>query len=385
SFTGNLDANAQTPTTNLLISEIMYTTSGGTTATGTTKLAALDQISGGSLAVGDIITITGTTKTGGPVSTSFTVADLVNDDIQDVLDVINGVFTGSTAKIIGGKIQLLDAAAGYSQTNLNLGFTDLSGGGVDLELPPYFLLESVGSEGMYNTSVEVFDTQGITHMMSVSFVRSTDPNIWDMVVTSVTGGVDSLVDRRIKGIEFLTDTSFGGMSGGTPDTQTIELVYSNNPGATHTITFGLGTIGENDGLSLSGIASSVTVSERDGYESGQLVALEVSVEGILSGLFTNSIRKDIAAIKLATFQNPSGLASVGNNYYTTTGNSGDPVPTQGLSSGAGAVRGGTLEGSNVEIAAEFVNLIQAQNGFQANARTIRVANEILRELASIIR
>jgi flagellar hook protein FlgE len=44
-----------------------------------------------------------------------------------------------------------------------------------------------------------------------------------------------------------------------------------------------------------------------------------------------------------------------------------------------------LEGSNVEVAAEFVSLIQAQNGFQASARTIRVANEILRELANVIR
>ena len=105
----------------------------------------------------------------------------------------------------------------------------------------------------------------------------------------------------------------------------------------------------------------------------------------MEGLFTNGIRKDLAAIKLATFQNPTGLTSLGNNYFASSGNSGEPVPTQGLSGGAGTVRGGVLEGSNVEIAAEFVNLIQAQNGFQASARTIRVANEILRELANVIR
>jgi flagellar hook protein FlgE len=49
------------------------------------------------------------------------------------------------------------------------------------------------------------------------------------------------------------------------------------------------------------------------------------------------------------------------------------------------VQGGSLEKSNVEIAAEFVNMIQAQNGFQANARTIRVANEMLQELTNLIR
>ena len=44
-----------------------------------------------------------------------------------------------------------------------------------------------------------------------------------------------------------------------------------------------------------------------------------------------------------------------------------------------------LEKSNVEMATEFVNLMQAQNGFQSNARTIRVVNEMLTELTNLIR
>jgi len=56
-----------------------------------------------------------------------------------------------------------------------------------------------------------------------------------------------------------------------------------------------------------------------------------------------------------------------------------------MTAGAGTVHGGALEKSNADVATEFVNLIQAQNGFQANARTIRVANDILRELTNLIR
>jgi flagellar hook protein FlgE len=103
------------------------------------------------------------------------------------------------------------------------------------------------------------------------------------------------------------------------------------------------------------------------------------------GIFTNGVRRDIAALEIATFQNPAGLESLGTNYFTTSANSGDAVATRALSGGAGAVRGGALEKSNVEVAAEFVNMIQAQNGFQANARTIRVANEMLRDLTNLIR
>jgi flagellar hook protein FlgE len=56
-----------------------------------------------------------------------------------------------------------------------------------------------------------------------------------------------------------------------------------------------------------------------------------------------------------------------------------------MSGGAGSIHGGALEKSNSDVATQFVSMIQAQNGFQANARTIRVANDILRELSSLIR
>jgi len=85
------------------------------------------------------------------------------------------------------------------------------------------------------------------------------------------------------------------------------------------------------------------------------------------------------------FQNPAALESSGGGYFTSSANSGEAVATQALTGGAGTIHGGALEKSNADVATEFVNMIQAQNGFQANARTIRIANEILRELTSLIR
>jgi flagellar hook protein FlgE len=102
-------------------------------------------------------------------------------------------------------------------------------------------------------------------------------------------------------------------------------------------------------------------------------------------MFTNGLRRDIASLKMATFRNPAGLTSVGGGYFQASGNSGTPVPTRALSGGAGSIHGGSLERSNVEVAQEFVSLIEAQNGFQANARAIRVTNDLLRELTNLIR
>ena len=76
---------------------------------------------------------------------------------------------------------------------------------------------------------------------------------------------------------------------------------------------------------------------------------------------------------MALFKNAAGLEALGNGYYIPSANSGEAVATQALNGGAGSVHGGALEKSNADVASEFVNLIQAQNGYQANARTIKVA------------
>lgn len=382
-MSGNLSADTQDATTSLLTSGTVYTASGAPASTDT-LLTALDQTD--TLAVDDEITIKGTNKAGTTVDTAYTISNLATNTLGNLLAAISTAFTGSTASIVNGEIQLKDDAAGYSQANLELAYVDDAGADGTFELPNYFSMLGVGSQGMYSTDVEIFDSQGIGHVMSAAFARTlADPNKWDLVLTSISGGVEAVVDRRMEDIEFLVDGSFGGMSGSPADAQSLQIKFSNDPTTTRTIAMDLGTVGEYNGVSLSGGSTTVSARGQDGYSSGQLSSLAVSGEGVLVGLFTNGIRKDIAAIKLATFQNPGGLVGLGNNYYESSGNSGEPVPTKGLSGGAGTVRGGVLEGSNVEVAAEFVSLIQAQNGFQASARTIRVANEILRELANVIR
>lgn len=286
----------------------------------------------------------------------------------------------SNATLVNGEINLIDEASGYSLTDVNLTCSDPDA----IELPQYFKMLSVGGESCKNTNIEIFDSQGIGHVMSASFVRSTDANTWDMVLTSATGDV-SLEDRRITGITFLPDGSFGGMAGTNPDSTSFQMRFNNDPTNVRAITLNLGTVGEFDGLSQFGGASTVTPNWQDGYANGWLSSVSVSRDGTLVGLFSNGIRQDIASLCMATFQNPAGLQSVGNNYFESSPNSGVAVATTALSGGAGELRGGSLEQSNVSTATEFVNLMQAQNGFQANARTIKTANEMLQELTNLIR
>jgi len=383
SFTGNLSADSESPTTNEMTSGLQYTEDGAL-ASQETLLADLDQASG--VADGDTITFTGKDADGTDISATFTIGTGVGQDgetLGDVVDFLSSTFSGATARLSNGEIRLRDDEAGYSQTDL---FASYGGSGT-LECPSFFQHLTAGGEATTTANLEIFDNYGIGHVLSVAFVRTDTANNWDVVVTDVTGNVvfDDYDDRRIRGITFNSDGSFAGTGGATPDTQAITLRFGGASATQRSVNVELGTVGQFDGLSQFGGESTVAAAGQDGYEAGYLSSLAVSRDGTISGMFTNGVRQNIAALQVATFQNPAGLLSAGQSYSEASSNSGDPRVATALAGGAGAINAGALERSNVDTAEEFVNLIQAQNGYQANARTITVTNDMLRELANLIR
>jgi len=94
--------------------------------------------------------------------------------------------------------------------------------------------------------------------------------------------------------------------------------------------------------------------------------------------------QQVGAIQLAMFPNPGGLNSVGNNLYLATTASGDPiVGAPGAAEGMGTLQQGMLEQSNVDVVAEFVNMIVAQRAYESNSRVVTSADQMLQNLASI--
>ena len=285
-----------------------------------------------------------------------------------------------------GKIVITDASSGYSKSDINLAYT--AAGDETLTMPGYFEVTTVGGEEVKNISITVYDSQGGAHALSGAFVRTDTANTWDMVITSITGEINGLTpgNRRIEGIEFdAADGSYSGLNSTTGDTAQFTVMFAHDPANPQTIAIDLGTSGQLNGLTQFSGSSTAVAREQDGYQAGSLSTVSVNNEGILIGAFSNGIKKNIATIQVALFQNTSGLENIGSGYFTTSANSGEAVATQAMTGGAGTIHGGSLEKSNADVATEFVNMIQAQNGFQANARTIKVANDILRELTSLIR
>ena len=235
-------------------------------------------------------------------------------------------------------------------------------------------------------NIAVYDSQGGKHVLSAAMVRTDTVNTWDLILTSVTGDVQAIdpTNRRVSGLAF--DPQSGAFAG-IPDAEAAQFVvtFSYDVGNPQTVSLDFGTIGSFDGLTQFAGNSTAVAREQNGYEAATLSAVSVNSDGTLVGAFTNGVKKDLATLQVALFNNPAGLQSAGGGYFLGSGNSGAAVATQAGSTGAGVIHGSALEKSNADVATEFVNMIEAQNGYQANARTIRVATDILRELTSLIR
>lgn len=124
----------------------------------------------------------------------------------------------------------------------------------------------------------------------------------------------------------------------------------------------------------------------DGMEAGDLIGLSIGPDGVIRGTYSNGQDFALWQIALANFANPAGLMAMGSNLFAATSNSGlfDGVGSSPAGLGT-RLLGGTLEMSNVDIAAEFTEMITTQRGFQANSRVISTSDEILQELVNLRR
>ena len=131
--------------------------------------------------------------------------------------------------------------------------------------------------------------------------------------------------------------------------------------------------------------SGLVMSTQDGYATGSLMGFSVGTDGIITGTFSNGLTRPLGQVALATFSNPEGLVGGVNNLFYVGANSGQAMITAPETQGAGRIRGGALELSNVDLTREFIGLITASTGFSASGRVISTSNELLNELMMIAR
>jgi flagellar hook protein FlgE len=143
--------------------------------------------------------------------------------------------------------------------------------------------------------------------------------------------------------------------------------------------------GDGSGVTQFAASSATSFIGQDGFGAGELAAISIGTDGVISGSFTNGQTRALGQVVLADFPAPDKLDRLGDNLFAQSNLSGEPnigAPTTG---GRGKLFSGALEQSNVDVATELVRMIVVQRNFQANSKTVSTADQMLAELIQIKR
>ena len=147
-----------------------------------------------------------------------------------------------------------------------------------------------------------------------------------------------------------------------------------------TLSIDMGTVGSSDGLTQYDSPSTLVSSSVDGALFGNLSGMKIDNQGYVTAQFSNGLSQKIFKLPVATFTNPDGLNAISGNAYQVSPDSGTAVLGEATTGGAGSIQANALEGSTVDLANEFTNLITTQRAYSASARIVTTASEMLDQL-----
>jgi flagellar hook protein FlgE len=140
-----------------------------------------------------------------------------------------------------------------------------------------------------------------------------------------------------------------------------------------------------DGMTQFASESKVSNIEGDGHKAGSLESIDINNQGEISGQFDNGSIRPLFRVFLTKFVNNHGLLRIGENEFREALNSGRPIGGHPADGVFGQVRARNLEKSNVDLATEFVRMIETQRAFQANAKGITTSDEMMADLVNMKR
>jgi flagellar hook protein FlgE len=235
----------------------------------------------------------------------------------------------------------------------------------------------------FESSMEIFDSLGAARTIAFGFLK-TGPNTWRVEsysrpAANVTGGAGTGGLLASGTINFNTDGTVNTVTGTIGSAFTVDWAAATGA-ADQSVTLDLDA-----GMTQFANNFGVTSVTADGVPPGDLVGLVLEGDGLLTAQFSNGRSRALYQIPLATFLNPNGLKPGVGGAFGTTLASGLYNINAANAGGAGRIQSGALEASNVDLAAEFTNLITTQRAYSASSRIITTADEMLEELLRLKR
>jgi flagellar hook protein FlgE len=255
---------------------------------------------------------------------------------------------------------------------------------------------SAATGATFSVPINVYDSLGNAHVISATFTKDATTLTWDANVTSNDPAITSVTAGGPFTFAFNADGSLNTVTGtGTDASGNISgITLKLNNGATDMnlswspwqtapavgppAVAGVGNVTQ---FAETSASSSIT---QDGLPAAQLTSVTITDGGSVLAQYSNGSQQQVAQIALASIRNPGSLISTGNNNYRLGEETAAPVVGQSSTGGRGAIVGGSIESSNVDMATEFTQLIIYQRSYSANARVITTTDQISQETINLI-
>lgn len=219
------------------------------------------------------------------------------------------------------------------------------------------------------TALNIFDSQGGSHLQQMYFVRDAAANTWQMH-TYVDG-------TFVGGPSPITFDGAGVLA--TPANGQVALPTFTPSGGVNPMTITTNVIGS----TMFGAPFGVNKLTQDGFTTGRLAGIDIDTEGVILARFTNGQSAVQGQVGLANFPNPQGLRPAGGNAWQESFSAGVVLQGKPGTASLGLIQGGALEESNVDLSSELVALIIAQRNFQANTEVIKTADAVTQSVINI--
>ena len=285
------------------------------------------------------------------------------------------------ADVVDGKIRITGnngVANAIDVTSLGMVISTNNTNPINLTFNKY--QDAVGQST--TTSTQVYDSLGISCNVQLTAVLQSS----DSTATTYRWFADSQDNQLASGAPNIAVGTglikFDGNGNFIGTTQDQVNIFRDDVASKSPLQFTL------DFSSLSGLAvptSTLQVSRQDGSAPGTLTSYIVGESGLISGVFSNGVTRDLAQIRLARFGNPAGLQQLGQNLFAAGVNSGLPVEGNPGEQGIGSIVSGAVELSNADVGGNLIDLILASTMYRSNTKVITTVQTMLDTLLQLQR
>ncbi len=298
------------------------------------------------------------------------------------LDAKGNLITSSGENVMGYGTTggVVNTNGGLSAIQLPIGATEAAQATGNIQLTTS--LDASAATGKVVTApIVVFDSLGASHDATITYTK-TSPTSWGYSIALPNGDATGTPVNNTGTLTFDTSgklvspaanvaaVTFPGMADGAKDMQFNFNLYDSTGAAQVTQTAG---------------TSTTTASSQDGFAAGSYQGFTVDGNGVISAAFSNGQTSQVGQVAVATVANTDGLSRSGSNDFAVTDGSGAMSIGVANTGGRGSLEGESLEQSNVDISAEFSDLIVAQRAFEANSKTVTTFDSVTQDAIGMIR